>query len=302
MRKILFTFVKKSVSPQIFEHMTTQKTPQVMGIINVNEESFFSGSRFTAADEIHRQVEEMISQGASILDLGACSTRPGSTPVTMEQEWEYLKVALEVVGKKFQGTKTIYGDNVKFSIDTFRSEIVRRGYDMIGSFTVNDISAGEDDMQMLPTVGKLKLPYIAMHKRGTPDTMQQMCHYPQGVVEAVTEYFQEFEERAAEYGIEEFIIDPGFGFAKNLEQNYTLFKGMPQIVSLLEKSHGKRRKLLVGISRKGMIWRPLGITPDEALCGTAALNLQALILGADIIRVHDVKEAVQCVKLWECLK
>jgi dihydropteroate synthase len=123
--------------------------------------------------------------------------------------------------------------------------------------------------------------------------MQQMCHYPKGVVEEVTEYFREFEERAAQYGIAEFIIDPGFGFAKNLEQNYTLFKGMPRIVSSLEEFNGKKRKLLVGISRKGMIWRPLGITPDEALCGTAALNLQALLLGADIIRVHDVKEAVQ---------
>ena len=281
--------------------MTTRKTPQVMGIINVNEESFFSGSRFTAADEIQKQIEEMICQGASILDLGACSTRPGSTPVTEEQEWEYLRVALEVVGKSFQGTKTVYGEDVRFSIDTFRSDIVRRGYDMIGNFIVNDISAGEDDPLMLPTVGELGLPYIAMHKKGTPDTMQQMCHYPNGVVEEVTGYFREFEERAARYGIEEFIIDPGFGFAKNLEQNYTLFKGMPQIISSLEKSHGKRRKLLAGISRKGMIWRPLGITPDEALCGTAALNLQALLLGADIIRGHDVKEAVQCVKLWECL-
>lgn len=284
------------------EHMTARKTPQVMGIINVNRESFFSGSRFTAADEIQKQMEEMICQGASILDLGACSTRPGSTPVTEEQEWEYLKVALEVAGKRFQGTKTVYGEDVRFSIDTFRSGIVRRGYDMIGNFTVNDISAGEDDRQMLPTVGELRLPYIAMHKKGTPETMQQMCHYPKGVVEEVTEYFREFEERAAQYGIEEFIIDPGFGFAKNLEQNYTLFKGMPRIVSSLEESHGKRRRLLVGISRKGMIWRPLGITPDEALCGTAALNLQALLLGADIIRVHDVKEAVQCVKLWECLR
>ena len=272
-----------------------------MGIINVNRESFFSGSRFTAADEIQKQMEEMICQGASILDLGACSTRPGSTPVTAEQEWEYLKVALEVAGKKFQGTKTVYGEDVRFSIDTFRSTIVRRGHDMIGNFTVNDISAGEDDLQMLPTVGELGLPYIAMHKKGTPETMQQMCHYPNGVVEEVTEYFREFEERAAQYGVAEFIIDPGFGFAKNLEQNYTLFKGMPRIVSSLEESHGKKRKLLVGISRKGMIWRPLGITPDEALCGTAALNLQALLLGADIIRVHDVKEAVQCVKLWECL-
>lgn len=281
--------------------MTARRTPQVMGIINVNGESFYGASRFVAADQIQRQIEAMVSQGASILDLGACSTRPGSIPVTMEQEWEYLRVALDVVGKKFIGAKTNGGEQVKFSIDTFRSTIVRNAYDMIGNFIVNDVSAGEDDLQMLPTVGELGLPYIAMHKRGTPDVMQQMCNYPQGVVVAVTEYFQEFEGRAAQYGIKDFIIDPGFGFAKNLEQNYTLFKGMPQIVDSLEKLYGQRRQLLVGISRKGMIWRPLGITPEDALCPTVAMNLQALLLGADIIRVHDVKEGVQCVKLWECL-
>ena len=141
-----------------------------------------------------------------------------------------------------------------------------------------------------------------MHKRGTPDTMQQMCDYPNGVVEEVTDYFKDFEARAAACGIKEYIMDPGFGFAKNMEQNYTLFKGMPQMKSEIARFAGVERKLLVGISRKGMIWKPLGITPDEALCGTCAMNLQALLLGADILRVHDVAEAVQCVKLWECLK
>ena len=132
--------------------------------------------------------------------------------------------------------------------------------------------------------------------------MQRMTDYPQGVVDAVIEYFKEFEERAAKYGIPDYIMDPGFGFAKTLEQNYELFKGMPKLCSAIGEYARVRRKLLVGISRKGMIWRPLGITPDEALCGTAALNLQALLLGADIIRVHDVAEAVQCVKLYGMLK
>lgn len=281
--------------------MTVQQTPQVMGIINANNESFFSSSRFTAAEEIGREISNMISLGASIIDIGACSTRPGSTPVTQEQEWDYLRVALDVVEKRFLGAVSPCGEPVKFSIDTFRSEIVRRSYDIIGKFIVNDISAGEDDPRMLPTVGELDLPYIAMHKRGTPATMQQMCDYPNGVVEEVIRYFKEFEQRASQYGITEYIMDPGFGFAKNLEQNYTLFKGMPHLVEEIMHYSGKRRKLLVGISRKGMIWRPLGITPDEALCGTVAMNLQALMLGADIIRVHDVKEGMQCVKLWECL-
>ena len=273
----------------------THVRPQVMGIINVNNESFYSGSRYTAAREVVCRIEEMASLGASIVDLGACSTRPGSTPVSLEQEWEYLKGVLELVaGENLSG--------VKISIDTFRSDIVRRAHDIVGEFIVNDISAGEDDPCMLSTVGELGLPYIAMHKRGTPSTMQQMCDYPNGVVEEVTDYFKDFEARAAACGIKEYIMDPGFGFAKNMEQNYTLFKGMPQMKSEIAGFAGVERKLLVGISRKGMIWRPLGITPDEALAGTCAMNLQALLLGADIIRVHDVAEAVQCVKLWECLQ
>lgn len=273
----------------------THVRPQVMGIINVNNESFYSGSRYTAAREVVCRIEEMASLGASIVDLGACSTRPGSTPVSLEQEWEYLKGVLELVaGENLSG--------VKISIDTFRSDIVRRAHDIVGEFIVNDISAGEDDPCMLSTVGELGLPYIAMHKRGTPSTMQQMCDYPNGVVEEVTDYFKDFEARAAACGIKEYIMDPGFGFAKNMEQNYTLFKGMPQMKSEIAGFAGVERKLLVGISRKGMIWKPLGITPDEALAGTCAMNLQALLLGADIIRVHDVAEAVQCVKLWECLQ
>ena len=273
----------------------THVRPQVMGIINVNNESFYSGSRYTAAREVVYRIEEMASLGASIVDLGACSTRPGSTPVSLEQEWEYLKGVLELVARE-----NLSG--VKISIDTFRSDIVRRAHDIVGEFIVNDISAGEDDPCMLSTVGELGLPYIAMHKRGTPSTMQQMCDYPNGVVEAVTDYFKDFEARAAACGIKEYIMDPGFGFAKNMEQNYTLFKGMPQMKSEIAGFAGVERKLLVGISRKGMIWKPLGITPDEALAGTCAMNLQALLLGADIIRVHDVAEAVQCVKLWECLQ
>ena len=274
----------------------TPSRPQVMGIINVNNESFFSGSRFVAAQEVAAKIEEMAIQGASIIDLGACSTRPGSKPVSMGQEWEYLKGVLEMIARENLSGR------IRFSIDTFRSEIVRRAYDEIGDFIVNDISAGEDDTKMLPTVGSLGLAYIAMHKRGTPDTMQQMCNYPNGVVEEVTEYFKNFESKAAAYGIKDYIMDPGFGFAKNLEQNYTLFKGMPQMKAEVGAFAGVERKLLVGISRKGMIWKPLGITPDEALCGTCAMNLQALFMGADILRVHDVAEAVQCVKLWECLQ
>ena len=277
----------------------------VMGILNINNESFYSRSRHTALEDVDATLCKMVEDGADIIDIGACSTRPGSTPVSLEQEWEYLKEPLELIAGKFLHSgehRELSGRKVQISIDTFRSEIVRRAYGLLGDFIVNDISAGEDDPLMLSTVGELGLPYIAMHKRGTPSTMQQMTDYPQGVVNAVVEYFREFEQRAAKYGIKEYVMDPGFGFAKNLEQNYLLFKAMPQLVDEIEEYAGKKRKLLVGISRKGMIWKPLGITPDEALCGTAALNLQALLLGADILRVHDVAEARQCIKLWELLR
>ena len=286
------------------EEIRNCSTPQVMGILNINNESFFQGSRHTALEEVDKAFGNMIAMGADIVDIGACSTRPGSTPVTEEQEWEYLKEPLKLIAGKYMqdgADLELSGRKIKISIDTFRSEIVRRAYDILGSLIVNDISAGEDDPMMLGTVGELGLPYIAMHKKGTPSTMQQMCHYPNGVVNEVAAYFGEFEQRAAKYGIKEYIMDPGFGFAKDLGQNYELFNGIPHLVQKVEESTGKRREILVGISRKGMIWKPLGITPDDALCGTVALNLQALMLGADIIRVHDVAEAVQCVKLWKLL-
>ena len=279
-------------------------TPQVMGILNINNESFFKGSRHTAIEEVETVFDRMVAQGADIVDIGACSTRPGSTPVSLEQEWNYLQEPLEAIAGKLSAMEgeNLSGRKIKVSIDTFRSEIVRRAYNVLGEFIVNDISAGEDDPQMLATVGELGLPYIAMHKKGTPENMQQLCHYPGGVVNEVAEYFKAFEQKAARHGINEYVMDPGFGFAKNLEQNYQLLKGLPELSAQVEQHAGTRRKILVGVSRKGMIYKPLGITPEEALCGTAAVNLHALLLGADILRVHDVAEAVQCIKLYSLLK
>ena len=275
-----------------------------MGILNINNESFFEGSRHTAVEEVEAAFGRMVAQGADIIDIGACSTRPGSTPVTLEQEWSYLQEPLKAIAGKLSAMEgeNLSGRKIKVSIDTFRSEIVRRAYDVLGEFIVNDISAGEDDPQMLATVGELGLPYIAMHKKGTPENMQQLCHYPAGVVNEVAEYFKAFEDKAARHGIKEYVMDPGFGFAKNLEQNYQLLKGLPELSVQVEQHAGTRRRILVGISRKGMIYKPLGITPEEALCGTTAVNLQALLLGADILRVHDVAEAVQCIKLYNLLK
>lgn len=288
--------------------MKTNISPRVMGIININRESFYGNSRCLGIKEVKERIETMLIQGADILDIGGCSTRPGSTPVSREQEWEYLEKPLKFIAREYlqggnrPGIFQEHGGRYAISIDTYHSEIVRRAYDIVGEFTVNDISSGEDDNRMLQTVGELQLPYVAMHKRGTPDTMQQMCQYPDGVVNEVVRYFLDFEERAAQYGIKEYTADPGFGFAKTLRQNYELLNGLPRIKKALGEDRGKVCRILAGLSRKGMIWKLLDITPEEALCGTAALNLQALLSGADIIRVHDVKEGVQCVRLYQAIR
>lgn len=266
-----------------------------MGILNINTDSFYQGSRFTKETDIAHAIENMIESGADIIDIGACSTRPGSTPISAEMEWDLLKDALNVIKKNF----TAY--NIRFSIDTFRSEIVKRAYGEIGDFIVNDISAGEDDPDMLQSMGKLGLPYIAMHKRGNPQTMSSLTEYPNGVVNEVIEYFKEFDKKATNFGISNYIIDPGFGFAKTMEQNYELFNGLPALKKEIEKFCGKKRDILVGISRKSMIYKPLNILPDDSLEATTALNLQALMLGAKILRVHDVAAAKQCCTLHKLL-
>jgi dihydropteroate synthase len=275
--------------------MKAHATPSIMGIININSNSFFKESRFTNSTAIEKRIHSMIEDGADIIDLGACSTRPGSTPITAEEEWDLLKDALNVIKNNFTTT------NIRFSLDTFRSEIVKRAYGEIGDFIVNDISAGEDDINMLKLVGELKLNYIAMHKRGTPENMQELTNYPNGVVNEVIEYFKNFDQKATEFGITNYVIDPGFGFAKTLEQNYELFNGLPTIKEELNQFCQKKRDILVGISRKSMIYKALDILPDESLEATTALNLQALLLGANILRVHDVKQAKQCCRLYELL-
>ena len=267
----------------------------IMGIINLTDNSFYAESRCLSADgdvdesALLHKAAQMLDEGAGILDLGACSSRPGSDPVGEDEEWRRLKAALVPLRKEFP--------RVKISVDTYFSSVVRKVHDLIGEFIVNDISAGEDDPLMLPTVGNLSLPYIAMHKRGTPSTMQSLTDYGNGddaVVKAVREYFEEFTRKAEQYGINDWIIDPGFGFAKTVEQNYSLMRNLPSL-------RVEERKILVGISRKSMIFRPLGLTPQDVLPQTQALHMAALSLGADILRVHDVKEAAGTVALYRLL-
>lgn len=269
---------------------------EVMGIVNITDDSYFAESRCLDGQSVDKAVERtgrLLEEGADIIDIGACSTRLGALQIGPDEEWRRLEPVLRALSGEFP--------SARISIDTYWSSVVERAYGLIGSFTVNDISAGEDDPKMLPLVGKLGLPYIAMHKKGTPGTMQSLCSYPpshrEGLSDvscAVSDYFDAFALRAKEYGITDWVMDPGFGFAKDLEQNWTLMREMDKI---LKPGH----KTLVGVSRKSMIYRMFGITPEESLPATQALHMAALDKGADILRVHDVAEAVRTVRIWSKL-
>lgn len=264
----------------------------VMGILNLTPDSYFAESRCMGADgnidlgQVREKIRKMFADGAGIVDIGACSTRPGAELPDEDEEWRRLSVLMPVLRKEFPGGI--------FSVDTFRSGIVRKCFEAIGNFIVNDISAGEDDPKMLETVGKLGLTYVAMHKKGTPSDMQERCSYGD-VTEDVLAYFRDFAVRADNAGITDWILDPGFGFAKTVEQNW-------QLMRELDRFSGQGRKVLVGISRKSMIYKALGITPEEALPQTQAAHLAALERGADILRVHDVAEAVRTVRLYRMLQ
>jgi len=259
---------------------------EIMGIVNVNDDSFFAQSRTKEKDAFIARVETMLEQGADSIDIGAVSTRPNMAPVSLEQEWERLSPVVQLFALRFAG--------VRFSVDTYRKEIVSRVYEVAGPFVVNDISAGEEDPGMLEKVAELDLEYIAMHSKGDCVTMHHNYEYDD-VVEEVADYFRKFGEIAAAKGVRNWILDPGFGFSKSIEDNYRLFKGLPEL-----KKCGRR--ILVGISRKRMIYQPLGITPEESLEAVTALHLQALLAGADILRVHDVAAARGCVTLYDFLK
>lgn len=270
--------------------MLLKAVPQIMGIINLSPDSFYSGSISLSEIDFEKRFALMIEQGADIIDIGACSTRPGSTPVSEDEEWELLKPALKKVLRVFPSSV--------ISIDTFRSSIVERAFDFVGDFIINDISAGEDDRNMLKMAAKLQLPYIAMHKKGTPQNMQQMCDYS-NVVEDVRDYFKNFIRKATDIGLYEIAIDPGFGFAKTPDQNYRLLNSL-QSFSFSSQS-GIHYPIVVGISRKSMIYRTLETTPEQCLPATSALHLYALLNGVHIIRAHDVKEAREVLTIYDAI-
>ena len=252
--------------------------PMIMGIINVTPDSFWEGSRAADADSIAGRAAAMIADGADIIDLGACSTRPGAETCDAATEEARIAVGVEAV-------RSVSAD-IPLSVDTFRASVARSAVEY-GADIVNDISGGDLDPEMMPTVASLHVPYIMMHMRGTPATMQSMCDYPEGVVAEVVADLSRKIERFRLAGVADIIADPGLGFAKTVGQNYELLRSTAEIEELLGTP------VLIGLSRKSMLPRPLGITAADALEATTAANTLALVIGAAILRVHDVKAAVE---------
>lgn len=255
--------------------------PQVMGILNVTPDSFYSGSRMQTDAQIAARAEQIVEEGGTMIDLGAYSSRPGAADVSPEEELSRLSRALGIVRGLFP--------DVVVSVDTFRAEVARRCVEDYGADIINDISGGTLDEDMFPTVASLNVPYILMHMRGTPQTMQQQTDY-KDVTAEVLRYFGEKVDRLHAMGVSDIILDPGYGFAKTLEQNYQLLSRQ-RVFEVLDLP------VLVGVSRKSMICKVLGCTPEEALNGTSVLHALALQQGTHILRVHDVKEAVETIKL-----
>ena len=257
--------------------------PQVMTIVNVTDDSFFAGSRTIDKSAIVNRVQQALEAGATMFDGGGYSSRPGAKELSVEEEWSRVRIGLQAV-------RSVSG-SVPVSVDTFRSEVARRALEEFGELIINDISAGELDSAMIDVVAQYKVPYIAMHMRGTPQTMQSNTHYASGVVEEVCQYFERKCAELKSRGVEHIILDPGFGFAKSLEQNYELLANLNRLCAM-------GYPVLVGVSRKSMIYKLLGVTPAEALNGTTALHWEALRQGATILRVHDTQEAAEVVKIF----
>ena len=276
------TFFHKKVTLNAGGKLIDLSTPKVMGIINLTPDSFYADSRKQDMDAILLQAQKMLTDGATFLDLGAYSSRPGATDISVQEETDRLLPAVEAIAKDFP--------DAVLSIDTFRATVAQEAI-KAGAHIINDISGGELDADMFSTVADLHVPYILMHMKGTPQNMKQMANY-ENVFDEVFDYFTDKYHQLKELGVKDVILDPGFGFAKKAEHSYELIRRLQDFNVL-------QLPLLVGVSRKNMIYKPLGITADEALNGTTALNAIALTKGANILRVHDVKEAVETVKLWE---
>ena len=256
--------------------------PRVMGILNATPDSFFAGSRAVGAEAVVRRARQLVDEGADILDIGACSTRPGSEPVDEQEEWQRLEPALQAVRSALP--------DVPLSIDTFRASVAQRSVSQFGADVINDISGGELDPLMFPTVAELGVPYVLMHGGAQPSCLPPDLTDAPAVLAAVARYLAGRLQQLYALGVADVILDPGFGFGKTMDQNYALFAHLADLRKAFPAT-----PLLVGISRKRMVWQLLGSTPDQALNGTTVLNTLALHSGAHLLRVHDVRQAVEAV-------
>ena len=268
-------------------HLVSLEKPLVMGIVNVTPDSFFAGSRIDGAKALRARLDTLVREGAALADLGAYSSRPGAEEVSPEEERRRLRPALQILRDEYP--------DLPVSVDTFRSDVARMAVEEYGASMINDISGGGLDPAMYRTMAELQVPYILMHMKGDPKTMQQQASYSDVTLEVI-DYFAQRVGQLLELGVHDIILDPGFGFSKTTAQNYEL---LAQLGSLVEAF---TQPLLVGVSRKSMIYRPLGITPEEALSGTTFVHALALERGAKILRVHDVRPAVEAVQLYEELR
>ncbi len=275
-------FLKRKNSINLGGNLIDFSVPAVVGIVNVTPDSFYDGGKMEDEKVLLSAVEKMVEDGVNIIDIGAVSTRPGAQLISTKIELGRLLPAIEVIRKKFP--------EVPLSIDTFRSWVAVRVIDEYGPVIVNDISGGSLDSKMFETIGKLEVPYILSHIQGTPRDMQENPEYTD-IIRDISNYFSEKVKRLTKFGVKDVIIDPGFGFGKNLDHNYDL-------LNKLDSFKVFQLPVMVGLSRKSMIWKALETKPEFALNGTTVANTLALMGGADLLRVHDVKEAVEAVKIF----
>jgi dihydropteroate synthase len=279
------TFFHKKTTLNAGGKLIDLSSPKVMGVINLTPDSFYADSRKQGIDNVLALSEKMLAEGATFLDLGAYSSRPGAEDISVQQEMDRLLPAVQAIVAKLP--------DAILSIDTFRSQVAEAAI-KAGAHIINDISGGELDDDMFAAVARLQVPYILMHMKGNPQNMVQQATY-ENVFDEVFDYFTNKYHQLKQLGVKDVIIDPGFGFAKRSEHSYELMRRLQEFNRL-------QLPILVGVSRKRMIYNLLGNTADEALNGTTALNAIALTKGANILRVHDVKEAVEAVRIWEMCK
>ena len=275
------SFYRKKSTLNLNGHLIDLSSPVVMGILNITPDSFYDGGRYNTDITILKRAAQIIEEGGRFIDIGGMSTRPGAEEISQEEEIGRLLPAVTIIKREFQ--------DISLSIDTYRSEVVQQVYDEIGDFAVNDVSGGTFDLQMFAKVASLNLPYVLMHTKGKSDTMQNNPVYTD-VVKEVILFLSAQVQKLKQLGVCDILLDPGFGFGKSATHNY-------ELLNRLDAFRIFELPIVVGLSRKAMIWKELNLTPDQSLNGTTVLNTLALAGGCDILRVHDVKEAIEAIKL-----